>query len=331
MKKNQSRLIRLLSAALALCLCAALTFSALAADAPAKVKVGMLQLGDHPSLSIIEKAIRAGLEEYGIADRIELKYQNAQFDFANLTTLANQFVGEGCTLLVPITTPSAQAAVAAAQGQEVDIIFTAVTDPIEAGLVTDLAVTDQRITGVSDAVPVDKVMALAERLTPGFKTVGLLYNAGEANSVAGVKAAKAYCEAHGLNTVEAIVSTTSEVAQAAQSLVGKADICFTSNDNTVAAAMPSYAAIGIESKMPVYVGADTMVADGGLATVGINYEELGKRTAAMIRDYLNGNTIAEMPVVVLDQVQGMVNLDTAEALGIAVPEDVRGLRTGEAL
>ncbi len=322
--------LRLLCAALALCLVGLAAF-ALAEEAPAKVQVGMIQLGDHPSLKIIEDTIRAKLEEYGVADRIELKYLNAQFEMSNLPTLANQLIGEGAKLLVPISTPVAQAAFAAAQGQDVDIIFTAVTDPIEAQLVTDLNVTDQRITGVSDAVPVDKVFELAQRLTPHFKTVGLLYNAGEANSVAGVKAAKAFCEANGISTVEALVSTTADVAQAANSLMGKADICFTSNDNTVAAAMPQYAQIGIDAKTPLYVGADTMVADGGLATVGIDYTVLGEQTARMIRDYLDGKTIAELPVEVIAETQPMVNSDTAAALGITVPEDVRVLTTGQEL
>ena len=327
---NREARIRLLCAMAALCLLVATSLPALAADTP-KLQVGMMQLGDHPSLKIIEDAIRAGLEEQGLADRVELKYLNAQFDMSNLPTLANQLIGEGCTLLVPITTPCAQATVAAAADQDVDIIFTAVTDPVEAGLVADLAVTDQRITGVSDYVPVDKVFELAERLTPGFQTVGLLYNAGEDNSVAGVKAAKAYCEANGLSFAEAIVSNSSEVAQAAQSLVGKADICFTSNDNTVAAAMPAYAQVGLDNKLPIYVGADTMVADGGLATVGVDYNVLGRQTARMIGDYLDGTPIAELPVEVMMEAAPMVNVDVAGELGIAVPEDVQALHTGDAL
>ena len=323
-----------LCALLTLALCALCALPAAATEAPPKLVVGMLQLMDHPSLKIIEDAIRAGLDEYGITDRIELKFQNAQGDFATATALANQFVAEGCTLLVPITTPCAQAAVAAAMDADVDVIFTAVTDPVAAGLV-DAPDQIDRVTGVSDEVPVYDVFALAEQLTPGFSTVGLLYNAGEANSVAGVELARAYCAEHGLAVVEAVVANTSEVMQAAQSLAGKADICFTSNDNTVAGAMPVYAQVGLDNLMPIYVGADTMVADGGLATVGIDYTILGRQTARMIRDYLDGTPLSALPVEYVTGAQPIINLDTAQALGLTPSEDllaqVKTVHTGDQL
>lgn len=333
MKNGRCVFSKMLALVLTLSLCVTGAAVALgAADVPKeKVKVGMLQFGDHPSLKIIEDAILAGFEEYGIADRIDLKFQNAQFDFAAATTLSNQFIGEGCTLLIPIATPCAQAAMAAAQGTDVDIIFTAVTDPVAAGLVSADGESASQITGVSDEVPVPAVFALAEQLTPGFQTVGLLYNAGEANSVAGVDAAKAYCAEKGLRYVEAIVTSTAEVMQSAQSLVGKADICFTSNDNTVAAAMPSYAQMGLDNNMPIYVGADTMVADGGLATVGINYTLLGKQTARMVKEYLNGTPIEQLPIEKVQGAQPIINADVAEALGIKVPEGLRQIHTGDKL
>lgn len=333
MKNGKRGFLKILTLALTLSLCVTAVAVALgAANEPKeKVKVGMLQFGDHPSLKIIEEAILAGFQEYGIADRIDLKFQNAQFDFAAATTLANQFVGEGCTLLIPIATPCAQAAMAAVQGTDVDVIFTAVTDPVAAGLVSEEGEASSQITGVSDEVPVPEVFALAEQLTPGFQTVGLLYNAGEANSVAGVEAAKAYCKEKGLQYVEAIVTNTAEVAQSAQSLVGKADICFTSNDNTVAAAMPAYAQMGLDNSMPIYVGADTMVADGGLATVGIDYTVLGKQTARMVKAYLDGTPIEQLPVENVQGAQPIINADVAAALGITVPEGLRQIHTGDTL
>ncbi|MDR3050858.1 MAG: ABC transporter substrate-binding protein [Oscillospiraceae bacterium] len=305
------------------------------AAAPAPIKVGILQLMDHPSLQIIETAIQDELKALGLTDRIALTYVNAQGDFPNLPLLASQLVGEGCTLLIPITTPCAQAAVTAAQDAgNVDVIFAAVTDPYAAALLPLEPDPAVRVAGVSDEVAVDRILDMAQKLTPGFDTIGLLYNAGEANSVSGVDAAKAYAQSHGLQVTEAVVSSTAEVAQAAQSLAGKADICFTSNDNTVASAMPVYAQMGLDNKIPVYVGADTMVADGGLATIGINYTDLGKAVAAMVQEYLDGATPAQLGVRVLPGGVPIINVDVAEALGITIPEDLQGaqlLHTGDAL
>ncbi|NLP36963.1 MAG: ABC transporter substrate-binding protein, partial [Firmicutes bacterium] len=239
-----------------------------------KTKIGIIQIAEHPSLNTIREATVAELEANGFKhdDNVIIDYQNAQGDPSNLKTIAQKFVNGKYDLIIAIATPSAQAVVS--ETKEIPIIFSACTDPIGSGIVNSLDAPGGNVTGTSDAVSAQKIMELALQLTPEIKTVGALYNAGETNSVAVINALKAFAAANGMEVVEATVTATSEVQQAAASLVGRVDAVFSPIDNTVASAMPVVTQIAVEAKLPVYVGADSMVADGGLATYGINYTTL---------------------------------------------------------
>lgn len=253
--------------------------------------------------------------------KVVIDYQNGQGDMGTLNTIAQKFVGDGVDMIVAIATPAAQAAAAATDSTP--IIFSAVTDPVDAGLVSDLEAPDRNLTGTSDAIPVDRIFALADELTPGIKTYGLLYNNGESNSVSVIRDVKVALNAAGIAFEEATVINSSEVTTAAQSLVGKVDAIFSPIDNTVAYAMPNLAQIAIEAKLPVYVAADSMVNDGGLATVGVNYTQLGKQTAQMAAEVLSGKPVSEVPVQVLSEYATVVNPDTAAAIGVDVSKYVK--------
>ncbi len=181
---------------------------------------------------------------------------------------------------------------------------------------------DGIITGTSDAIPVDQVFALMQQLTPGVETVGMLYNLGEVNSVSVIEEAKAYCDANNLKYVEANVTNSGEVQQAAQALAGKCQALYSPIDNTVATAMPALAEVAKAAKIPVYVGADSMVIDGGLATIGVNYVQLGNQTAAMAVKVLEGTPVSEIPVETLTNFATVVNTTTAEAIGVTIPDDL---------
>lgn len=288
-----------------------------AAPAAQKLKIGLVQMMEHPSLDEIREAVLAGLAAEGFdQSKVEIDYQNGQGDFTILSTIAQKFVGDEVDLIIAIATPAAQAA-AAATG-EIPIIFSAVTDPVAAELVADVNAPDRNLTGTSDAIPTESIFALADELTPGIKTYGLLYNQGESNSVSVIADAKAALTAKGVNFIETCVINSGEVSSAAQSLVGKVDAIFSPIDNTVAFAMPNLAQIAIEAKLPVYVAADSMVNDGGLATVGVNYTQLGKQTAQMAAQVLNGAPVSQIPVQVLTEYATVVNPETAAALGVDV-------------
>ncbi|WMJ82768.1 ABC transporter substrate-binding protein [Oscillospiraceae bacterium LTW-04] len=282
-----------------------------------KIKIGLVQMMEHPSLDEIREAIFTELTAQGFdASKVDIDYQNGQGDMNTLNSIAQKFVGDEVDMIIAIATPAAQAAAAATT--DIPIIFSAVTDPVDAGLVGSLEKPDRNCTGTSDAIPTEQIFTLADELTPGIETYGFLYNQGESNSVSVINDAKATLDAKGVAYIETCVITSGEVTSAAQSLIGKVDAIFCPIDNTVAYAMPNLSQIAIEAKLPVYVAADSMVNDGGLATVGVNYTQLGVQTAQMAAKVLSGTAVADVPVEVLTQYSTVANKDTAAALGIDV-------------
>lgn len=284
-------------------------------------RIGLAQIMEHTSLNQIRDSFTAEMEALGYGpDKVEIDYQNAQSDQSNLNSICQKFAGDGKDLIVAIATPTAISAAAAAP--DIPLVFSAVTDPVAAKLVENPDAPEGNITGTSDAIPVDQVFELMNQLTPGVETVGLVYNLGEVNSVAVIEQAKTYLDSKGIGYVEATVTNTSEVQQAAQSLVGKCQAFYTPIDNTVATAMPVYAEVAKQAGLPIYTGADSMVIDGGFATVGIDYTLLGKQTAAMVVKVLEGTPISEIPVETLSNFATVVNTTTAEAIGVTLPEDL---------
>lgn len=287
-----------------------------------KKKVGIVQIVEHPSLNTIKDSFINELAAKGFknGENIIIDYQNAQGDQTNLKTIAQKFVKNKYDIIVAIATPSAQAVVS--ETKEIPIVFSAATDPLGSGLVTNLEKPAGNVTGTSDAVSAEKIMELAKQITPNMKTIGALYNSSETNSVSVIKNLRAYADKNNLKVVEATVMNSSEVQQAVNSLVSKADVIFSPIDNTVASAMPLVTQTANKAKIPVYVGADSMVKDGGLATYGINYTILGKETAAMATDILKGKKAGDIPVKTMTDMDIYLNKKTADAIGVTLPADV---------
>lgn len=289
-------------------------------DSAREVTVGLIQLMEHPSLDEIRTAIEAELDakagENGL--KITIDYKNGQGDPSTINTICQQFVADGVDAIVAIATPAAQGAATAAAGTDIPIIFSAVTDPAAAGLVENLDAPEGNITGTSDDIPVEKIFDLAAELTPDVKSFGLIYNPAEDNSVSVIAKTKAYLDSKQISYVEAGVAATGDVQTAAQSLLSQCDAIFAPIDNTVASAMGVLANEAIAAKKPVYVAADSMVNDGGLATVGVNYTNLGTQTADMLLKVLTGTPVSEVPVEVLKDNAVVVNAETAQAIGVDV-------------
>lgn len=292
-----------------------------AKDADKTYRIGVVQPMDHPSLNLIRDTIESELTALGYDDKVELVFKNANGDMSLLPSLMQELINSEVDILVPIATPSAQAA--ASSTQTIPIVFSAVSNPIEAGLVSAFDKTDKNITGVSNAIAIEDIFALAKELTPEVKTFGFIYNSSEINSSAGIARAKAYCDANGILYKEATITSTADLQQVALSLVGNVDAFFTPNDNTVASAMATYMQVAMDAKLPTYVGADSMVKDGAMATVGIDYSVLGKQTAAMVARIIDGETIAENPVEQIAEYANMINVKTAEALGVTIPDALK--------
>ncbi len=286
------------------------------------IKVGLVQLVEHTSLDQIRESIIDRLEEEGYVDgeNISIDYQNAQNEQSNLQTICQGFVADDVDVIIAITTPATQAAMNVTD--EIPIVFSAVTDPIASEVVSDLENPGGNVTGTSDIVSAEQIMGLAEEITPGYETIGALYNSSETNSVAVVEDLKEYAAANGLEVEEAAVTNASEIQQAAQSLAQKCDIVFSPTDNTVASSIATANQVFIEAGVPFYVGADSMVKDGALATYGINYQVLGQETADMVIEIINGADPAEMPVRTMEDMEVYINSQTAADMGIDIPQAV---------
>ncbi len=291
------------------------------ADSGDKLKVAIVQHVDHPSLNEIRETIKSEFEKNGMMDKIEIIEKNANGDSTLLPSIMQSLVSDGVDMIIPIATPTAQAALAATS--QIPIVFSAVSNPVEAGIVEAFDKTDKNVTGVSNSIAIEDIFALAAELTPEAKTFGFVYNPGEVNSLTGIERARAYCDEHGLSYKEATIASAADVQQAASSLVGSVDAFFTPNDNMVASAMPAYTNVVDNAKLPLYVGADSMVKDGGLATVGIDYTVLGRQTAQMAERILNGESIADNHVEAIKEYAKMINTDVASNLGIEIPESIK--------
>ncbi len=285
-----------------------------------KVTVGIIQLMEHPSLDEIRGAITARLEEKAAENglAIEVSYQNGQGDTTTINTICQQFVASKVDVIVAIATPAAQGAAAAAQSSGIPVVFSAVTDPVAAGLVESLEAPGGSVTGTSDAIPVEKIFALADELTPGVGSYGLIYNTSEDNSLSVIAQVKAYLDGKQIPYTDGAITSSADVQTSARNLLGKCDAIFAPIDNTVASAMGVLADEAIQAKKPVYVAADSMVADGGLATVGVNYTNLGSQTADMVLKILTGTPAGEIPVEVLRDNAVVINGNTAAAIGVDV-------------
>lgn len=287
----------------------------------ANIKIGVAQIVDHTSLNTIRDSFKEEMIALGYPEDC-MDFQNAANDPSNLNSIMQKFTGDKKDAIVAIATPTAQAA--ANFAKDTPIVFSAVSDPIGAGLLTNIEKPDKGITGTSDEIQVDQILDLALTINPEIKTLGFMYNPSEANSVSNLEKVKAYCKEKNIEVVESAVTSISDVQTNAQVLVTKVDAIFAPNDNTVASAMSALANEANKAKVPVFVGADSMVQDGGFATVGIDYTDLGKETAHMVDDILNGKTAEELPVKVFkEDLNVYVNESVLNTLGITLPDEVQ--------
>lgn len=287
-----------------------------------RVKIGIVKIVEHPSLNTIEDSIISQLEELGYVDgkNAVIFKHSAQNETSNIPAILDTLVTDGVDVIVAITTPVAS--VALNYAEQIPVVFSAVSAPIEAGLTTSLEKPDKNITGTSDAVPVDKIIDKALEMVKGIETFGFIYNSAEDSSFANIKAAKSYCDEKGLKYVEANVENSTAIQQAAESLVTKCDAIFTPTDNTVAEGMDVLARVAIDSKTPCFVGADSMVKDGGLATIGITYEDLGIETADMVKLILDGTKVEDIPIKVFKDLSTYINITTAEKCDIKISDEI---------
>lgn len=285
------------------------------------INVGILQFMEHESLSSARKGFLAELEDAGYkeGENLTVDYQNAQGDQANLQSMSQQLVGEN-EVILSIATPAAQSL--ANETSEDPILFTAVTDAVDAGLVDSNEAPGRNVTGTSDMVPIEQQIALLLSLTPEAETIGIIYNAGEPNSEIQASLAIEALEAKGVTVEVLTVASTNDVQQVLTTLAQDVDGLYIPTDNTLASTAATVGNIAIEYQLPVVAGSAEQVETGGLATYGINYEKLGRQTAKMALQIIEeGANPADIPVETSDSLELVVNEEMAEALGID-PESI---------
>lgn len=288
----------------------------------ATATISVSQFVEHPALD----AVLQGFQDYFKEKNIAAKFivHNAQANMGTATQIAQQMVGEKADLLVAIATPSAQTCVQALSKAPAELkrplLFTAVTDPVAAGLIKDLEHPDAGITGVSDLLPVKEHIQMVLAFKKDIKKLGLLYNAGEANSKATIAAIKGLREELGFTTVEATASKTADVYQAAKSLVGKVDAIFIPTDNTIIAALESVLKVGVQNQLPVFAADVDSVKRGAVAAMGFDYYKHGYQTGALAERILNGEKPETIPVQMQKELQLHINANYARQMGLTPPE-----------
>jgi len=297
---------------------AALLLVASTAIASKGYTISVTQIVEHPALDAMRNGVADRLKEKGI--QAEFNVHIAQGNMATNTQIISQIMGEQPDVVLAIATPGAQAA--AQKIKDRPIVFTGVTDPVTAGLVKDLKNTGgTNITGMSDFSPMDKHVALIREIVPNVKTIGIIYNSGEPNSVPNLKALKEEAAKVGIKVEEATISNSSGVYQAAKSLVGRADVVYVGTDNTVVSAIESAVKVCTDNRLPLIVGDVDSVARGAIAAVAVDYYKMGLQTGDMIARILaEGAEPGEMPVEFLNDLNLHVNTKAAAAMGVTLPE-----------
>ncbi|MFS8088278.1 ABC transporter substrate-binding protein [Enterococcus gallinarum] len=287
-----------------------------------KKTVGILQLVEHGSLDAAYEGFKEGLAEGGYkeGENLTLEYQNAQNSQDNLKSMSEKLVKNSPDLLLGIATPAAVSL--ANETTDIPIVVTAVTDLVEAKLADSNEAPGRNITGTSDMVPIDKQIQLLLSIVPDAKTIGIMYNAGEANSKIQADLAEKVLKDAGVDVKVLTANTTNDVQQVTTSLAKDVDGIYVPTDNTFASAAAVVGEVAKETKTPIVAGSVEQVEDGALATFEIDYKSLGKQTGELAAKILDGDEKpATTPVETANKLELVVNQEMATALGID-PESI---------
>ncbi len=286
-----------------------------------KLKVGVIQMIENGAFDDMRDGFIQQLRDQGYTeDKLEIVALSAQGDPSTLNTIVQEMADGSYDLVATVATPASQSFVN--MKSETPQVFIGVSDPVKAGIVTTMESPDHNATGTSNPIPVEEIIELSTRLTPGIETFGILYNTSEVNSVSTVNKAKEYMKDQGYEIIEAVVTNSSEVKQAVEGLVSDVSAFFIPNDSIIQNAMPTVAETAKATKIPVYGSSVVMVESGALATLAISDKEIGAITADMAIGILEGKSPAEIPAINVEATDTVINKTTADAIEIHLPEDL---------
>jgi len=303
-----------------------LGMSAWSVQAAEMKNVAISTIVEVPALNETRQGIVEALAERGYVEgeTITIDYQNANGNMPTQQQIAKKFIGANPDVIIPITTPTSQAMVAATS--EIPIVFATVTDPVKARLISQYENPGANVTGVSDAAPISQQVDLMTSIVPNLKKIGFVYNPGLDNALATLGWLKEQAAKRGIEIVESAAPTTNEVVLATRKLVGKVDAIYVPNDTTVVAALEAIVKVGQDVDLPIFAGETGAVERGVIASVGLDYIAVGRVAGDMAADVLDGKPVGEIDAViaynVVTEFKVYVNLKAAEAMGATVPEDV---------
>lgn len=287
--------------------------------------IGVVQFGTHPSLDNCFLGVEQGLQ---LLDKsYTLDRQDGNFDSATCDTIAKNMVAKKYDLIVAIATPAAVSAYSAAQSSDIPVVFCAVSDPVEAGLVDDAQAPGGNCTGTSDQLDLSAQIEMITTLQPEVKSIGVLYTTSEANSISHLRQLKEVVAPFGLEVVEQGVQGAADVPQAAAALAAKVDCINNFTDNNVVSNLQEVLAKAGEAGIPVYGSEIEQVKNGCLASASIDYVALGGETAAIARQILAGEDPGTIPVAYIAESTPVINTDVAATLNITIPEAFSGAET----
>lgn len=286
--------------------------------------VAITAIVEHPALDAVRMGVIDVLAENGYkdGDNIKIDFQNAQGSVSTAVTIAKQFVSLNPAVIVGIATPSAQALVNATKS--IPVVFSAVTDPVSANLVPSFGKNPGNVVGISDMTPVKTQIQLLKLIIPDVKTLGVIYNSGEANSVTIRQFAKEACDALGLKLIDITGSTTVEMLASLNAQIKDVDAIYIGTDNTAASSIESISKVALREKVAI-VAADIDIArSGGLIGFGFNYYQVGRATGELVLQILQGASPSELETKILgqDSLILFANKDVAKELGITIPQSV---------
>lgn len=285
-------------------------------------KVGIVQYIQHPALDASNEGFVAGLKEKGYEEgkNLEIEQQNAQGKIDVSQQLAGQFVTGKKNLIFAIATPTAQAVANATK--DIPIVFTSVTDPVDAGLADSLESSGNNITGTTDKVNIDEQLQLFKEICPKAKTMGVVYTTSEANSTNQVKELKEVAPKYGLEVKEIGVANINEINQNLTNAISSIDCLYVPTDNNVAASYSLVGDICVKNKVPAISAEPALVEVGGLVSKGIDYFELGKMAGIKAGEILDGKKPSDIKIEPMKELKITINTKVAEKLGIKIPEKI---------
>jgi len=285
-----------------------------------KLMIGVIQFGGHPSLDNCYEGLEQGLEEYLKGVEYEIDLQNGNFDSAACDTIAKNMVASEYDMLIGIATPAAVSAYAAAANTDIPVIFCAVSDPVAAGLVDSMEESGGNCTGTADILDLEAQVEMIMAMQPQLKKIGVLYTTSEANSVSQLARLKQIAADKSIEIVEQGVQTAADIPQAAAKLCTEVDCLNNFTDNNVVNNLGVLLEHANDNSIPVYGSEEEQVVNGCMASIGLDYVELGQVTGQMAAEVLTGSDISKMGVKTITDTQAFINTDVMAALNIALPD-----------